>query len=52
MYAKETTSGRMFSMCYILCMIVGPPIRGFGGGVLEKKLGVYSPNFEVVSHLW
>jgi hypothetical protein len=29
-------------MCYILCMIVGPPIRGFRGEAPQKKkfLGV------------
>jgi hypothetical protein len=27
----------VLGMCYIICMIVGPPIRGFGGGAPEKK---------------
>jgi hypothetical protein len=43
-------------MCYILCMIVGPPIRGFrgappkkiGGGLFTKFLGGLSPLAGVV----
>jgi hypothetical protein len=28
---KEKKSGRMLGIYYIICMIVGPPIRGFRG---------------------
>jgi hypothetical protein len=29
----------MLGMCYIIYIILGPPIRGFGGGTPEKKIG-------------
>jgi hypothetical protein len=51
MYTNKTTSGRNLGMCSIICMIVGPPIRGFmgratdffWGGLFSNFLGGISP---------
>jgi hypothetical protein len=53
-------SEKMLGMCYILCMIVGPPIMGlegeplisFGGRVIHQNFGGILPLVGAVFQLW